>query len=73
MTESVIHPEPFSKNFCIFAIILVQIDLNTFLMSLSLIIISAFELELKLSHFVFSLLYIFLKTKTNVVRNLKPL
>ena len=42
-------------------------------MSLSLINISAFELEQKLSYFVLSLLSIFLNTKTNVVTNLKPL
>ena len=39
-------------------------------MSLSLINISAFELEQKLSYFVLSLLSIFLNTKTNVVTNL---
>ena len=39
-------------------------------MSLSLINISAFELEQKLSYFVLSLLFIFLNTKTNVVTNL---
>ena len=42
-------------------------------MSLSLINISAFELEQKLSYFVLFLLSIFLNTKTNVVTNLKPL
>ena len=45
MTESVIHPEPIPKDFCMFAIIVVWIDLNTLSMSLSLIIISAFELQ----------------------------
>ena len=42
-------------------------------MSLSLIIISAFEFEKKFSNFVLSSLSIFLKTKTNVNTNLNPL
>ena len=42
-------------------------------MSLSLIIISAFELEKKFSNFVLSSLSIFLKTKANVDTNLNPL
>ena len=45
MTESIIKPEVFPKDFCIFDIIVVQIDSNTSSMSLSLIIISAFEFE----------------------------
>ena len=40
-------------------------------MSHSLVIISAFELEQKLSYFVLSSLPIFLNTKTSVVTNLK--
>ena len=42
-------------------------------MSISFIIISAFEFEKKLSYFVLSLLSIFLNTTTNVVTNLNPL
>ena len=42
-------------------------------MSLSLIIVSAFELEEKLPYFVLSLLFIFLNSKTNVVTNLNLL
>ena len=45
MTESITQHEPFLKDFCMFAIIVVWIDLNLLSMSLSLIIISAFELE----------------------------
>ena len=41
-------------------------------MSLSLIIISAAELEKKFSNFALSSISIFLKTKANVVTNLKP-
>ena len=42
---SVIQPEPFSKDLCIFVVIIVDIYWNALSMSLSLIIISAFELE----------------------------
>ena len=42
-------------------------------MSLSSIIISAFELELKFSYFVLSSLSIFLNAKPNVVTNLNLL
>ena len=42
-------------------------------MSLSLIIIFAFELEQNLSNFVLSSFSIFLNTKTSVVMNLNPL
>ena len=42
-------------------------------MLLSLINISAFEFEQKVSYFVLSSLSIFLNTKTNVVTNLNPL
>ena len=42
-------------------------------MSLSLIIISAFELEQKLSNFTLSSLSIFLNTKTSIVTNLNLL
>ena len=46
MTESVIQPEPFPKYFCMFDVTVVYIDLNTLSsMSLSLIIVSAFECE----------------------------
>ena len=45
MTESIIQPETFPTDFCMFAIIVVQSDLNTFSMSLSSIIISAFVLS----------------------------
>ena len=42
-------------------------------MSLWLIIISAFDLEQKVSHFVLSSLSIFFNTKTSVATNLNPL
>ena len=42
-------------------------------MSLSLIIISAFELEQKVVNFVSSSFSIYLNSKTNVATNLKPL
>ena len=45
MTESAIQPEPFPKDFHNFSIIVVKIGGNTLPMSLSLIIISAFEPE----------------------------
>ena len=45
MTEPTNQSEPFPKDFCMFDIILVQIDSKTSSMSLSLIIISALELE----------------------------
>ena len=46
MTESIIQPKPFPKNFYLFDITLVYIDLNTLSsMSLSLILVSAFECE----------------------------
>ena len=46
MTESIIQPEPFSKIFCMFDIIVVQIDLNTLSsMSVSLTTIFVFECE----------------------------
>ena len=44
-TESTIQPESLPKDFCMFIIIAVSIDLNTSSMSFSLIIISAYELE----------------------------
>ena len=45
MTKSIIQPEPFPKDFYGFVIIIVYIDWNTPWMSLSLIIISVFDLE----------------------------
>ena len=45
MAESIIHPEPFPKDFFMFAVIVVWIDLNAFSMLLSLITISGFELQ----------------------------
>ena len=42
-------------------------------MPLSLIIISVFEFEQKVSYFVLSSLSISLNTKTNVVKNVNPL
>ena len=45
MTESVIQPEPFPKDFCMFDIIVVDIDSDASSISLSLTIVSAFELE----------------------------
>ena len=45
MTESIIQPESFPKDFCMFDIIVVKTDWNTSSMSLSLIIIFAFEFE----------------------------
>ena len=44
MTKSIIQTESFPKNFCTFGITVVLVDLNRS-MSLSLIIISAFEFE----------------------------
>ena len=43
MTTSIIQPEPFRKDFCMFDKTEVWIDLNTSQMSLLLIIVSAFE------------------------------
>ena len=45
MTESAMQPEAFPKDFCMFDTIVVQIDLNRSLMTLSLIIVSAFGYE----------------------------
>ena len=46
MTQSVIQPGLFPKNFCVIDITVVQIDLNILSsVSLSLIIVSAFECE----------------------------
>ena len=45
MVESIIHPEPSLRDFDIFHIIMLQTDLNTSSMSLSLKIVSAFEVE----------------------------
>ena len=45
MTESRIQPELCPRDFCMFDVILLQIDLNTLSMSLSLIIVSAFEFK----------------------------
>ena len=45
MTESIIQSEPFPKDFCMFNITVLKIDLNITSMSLSLIIVSAFECE----------------------------
>ena len=45
MTESIIQPEPFPKDFCIFYIIVVQVDSNTLSISLSPITVHAFECE----------------------------
>ena len=45
MTESVIQPELFPKDFYMFDIIVVQIDSNASPMPLSLIIISDFEFQ----------------------------
>ena len=43
MTESLIQLKPFHKDFCMFDIIVVQIDPNASLMTLSLIAVSTFE------------------------------
>ena len=72
MTESIIQPKPFPKDFYVFDIIVIKIDWNISSMSLSLIIIFAFELEYKLSYFVLPSLSIFLNSETNVVKNLEP-
>ena len=40
MTESIIQPEPFPKDFCMF-----EIDSNTSSVSFWLIVVSAFEFE----------------------------
>ena len=45
MTESLIQSEPFPRDICMFVIIVVKIDSNTLSMSLSFIIISAFQFE----------------------------
>ena len=45
MTKSIIQPEPFPNDFCRLDMIAVQIDSSTSSMSLSLIIISAFEFD----------------------------
>ena len=45
MTESIIQHEPFPKDFCVFDIVVIYIDSNTSLMSLSLIIIYPFEFK----------------------------
>ena len=45
MTESIIQPEPFPRDFHMFDMIAVSIDSNTSSMSLSLIILSLFELK----------------------------
>ena len=42
MTESIIQPAPFPKDFCRFDIVLLEIHSNVFL---SLITVSAFECE----------------------------
>ena len=51
MTESIIQPEPFLKDFCRFDIVLLEIHSNVFL---SLITVSAFECESKVSYYVLS-------------------
>ena len=45
MNESVIQPQPFPKDLCMFFITVVKIDWNPSAISLLLITISAFELE----------------------------
>ena len=45
MTESVIQPEPFPRNSCMFDVIVLQFNSNTSSMSLSLRIVSPFEFE----------------------------
>ena len=45
MPESVIHPEPFPRDICMFDVTFVQIDLNKLSMSLLLAIVSAVEFE----------------------------
>ena len=45
MNELIIQPEPGTTYFCMFDIIVVYIDLNTSLMSLSLIIFFAIEFK----------------------------
>ena len=45
MTESIMQPQAFPKDFYMFDTIVVQIDLNRSLMTLSLIIVSAFDCE----------------------------
>ena len=66
MTESIIQHQSFSKCFCIFDIVVVQIDSNKSSMSLSLIIVSGFECEQSVSYFVLSSVSIFVSTKTSV-------
>ena len=45
MTESIIQPEHCRKDFCMFDIAVLWIDLNASSMSLSSIIVPAFEFE----------------------------
>ena len=53
LTESIIQPKPFPKDFCMFDIIdKVQTDWNASSMSLSLIIVSAFECK-EMCHILF--------------------
>ena len=72
ITVSIFQPQSFPKYFSMLDITVAQVDLNTSLMSLLLIVLSAFEIELKRSYFGLSSLSIFLSTKTIVVKNLKP-
>ena len=67
LTESIIQLEAFHKDFCIFDIITVQIDSNASSISLSLVTVSAFECEKKVSYFLLPSLSIFFSTKTNIV------
>ena len=45
LAESIIQPEPCVRYFCMFDIILLYVDLNISSSSLSLIVVSAFELK----------------------------
>ena len=48
MTESIVHLEPRPRNFWIFDVIALEIDSNTSLILISLIIVSAFKFEKKI-------------------------
>ena len=61
MTESIIQPEPFPRDFCMFDNIVLYIN---YLMSLFLIAACAFKFKLKVLYIVLSLLCIFLNSKT---------
>ena len=72
MTTSIIQPEQFPNDFCMFYVTVVQIDLNTSSISLSMIFFQLLSVNKK-CHTLFCLHTLFFRSETDVAMDLNPL